>query len=527
MVPSLLSSLKRAIRICTTVVGVFALLTGAVIFTVLAGSAIFVWGKPTADPAPAGRTLPTARPRLGSYSGLAGKSIATLESEFYNGNGEWRMCVPAICNTKNRDWGADNLTYTIWLRWGLTHDPRLLPVLRRLGQTAMTWVPGAYGSSDEMMWDSVAQAREYQATGDPAFLAKSETAFARINSPAENGVFATGACPAIDYQWANGKRDAGTKTLETDSNYVKAALLLFRLTGNRGYLTDAEAKYGAIRSYFLTRGTALYTVFVIDNGSTCRQVPGLYLGSVNGNMIWAGSTLAHDTGNRIYLDQAIATARSMQAHLHDGAGIYTGLLSDIDVNEPLIEAMYNLATADHQAFARHWLLSTAAAASGDMNASGEFGRFLDGPPPTGEVTSWQLNGGVAVMAAAASLVPDAVPPDPGYWSHATLVPDRRQLAAGQPVRITFTGRAIAIMGTLGDVCCIMGHAQVTVDGAAPFSRVGIWQNRTSASRKLPDQVLFAWRWPTSGRHTIEVRPAGYNPVEGGSFFRMVGYFVVH
>jgi hypothetical protein len=38
--------------------------------------------------------------------------------------------------------------------------------------------------------------------------------------------------------------------------------------------------------------------------------------------------------------------------------------------------------------------------------------------------------------------------------------------------------------------------------------------------------LFAWRWPTSGKHPIVVGPAPYNPKEGGTFFHMVGYYLV-
>jgi len=434
------------------------------------------------------------------------------------------MCVPVICNTKNRDWGADNLTYVLYLRWELSHDRSVLPPLRRLAQSAHLWLTGTYGSSDEMMWDSVAEVREYQVTGSKASLAKAEAAFRRVDADKAAG-FAAGACPAVDYQWAHGTIDKGTKTLETDSNYVKAALLLYQVTGKRSYLRKAEVKYAAVRRYFLAPSAPLYTVFVIDNGKTCQQVPGQFLSSVNGNMIWDGSALAKDTGNRTYLSQALATARAVTTDLNDGAGVFADLQADIDVDEPLVEAMYDLAVVDHQRFARQWLLTSASAAASDVNAAGEFGRFFDGPPPTGEVTAWELNGGVALMGTAAALDPAGVPAHPGFWHLARFVPDSRGLA-GHALRISFTGRAIAILGTIGEHCCLYGHARVLVDGVQTFNRVGIWQNRSSPARKLPDQVLFAWRWRRPGRHVIEILPGQYDPTEGGSFFAMTGYLLV-
>ena len=52
-----------------------------------------------------------------------------------------------------------------------------------------------------------------------------------------------------------------------------------------------------------------------------------------------------------------------------------------------------------------------------------------------------------------------------------------------------------------------------------------WPN-ASSGRSLPDQVLFAWRWPPPGRHTIQIRPGVPNAKEGGPFFPMTGYEVV-
>jgi len=67
---------------------------------------------------------------------------------------------------------------------------------------------------------------------------------------------------------------------------------------------------------------------------------------------------------------------------------------------------------------------------------------------------------------------------------------------------------------------------VFVDGTETFNRTGIWQNFTSPSVQQPNQVLFAWRWPSSGPHTITIRPGIPDDEEGGSFFQMIGYLKV-
>jgi hypothetical protein len=460
----------------------------------------------------------------GDYARRAAAAASLLERRFYNGTGLWHMCIGLTCNTKNRDWGSDSLTYVLYFRWMLTGDASVPPIMRTLASTAHAWVPGDAGSSDTVMWDAIAEAREYQVTGSAVALAKSRQAFRWVDSVMARG-FATGACPDIDYQWPYG-RDGGLKTLETATNYIKAALLLHQITGSAVYLTKAEREYQQVRRYFLT-GSAppLYTVYIFDDGSACRALPGRYFASVNGNMIWAGSALAADTGRRIFLKQAIATAEAVRDDLGDGARVYADLQADNDVAEPLIEAMYRLAAHDHQRFAAAWLLASASAAGADQNAAGEFGRFFDGPPPTAAATAWQVNGGAALMQAAAALDPHGRPADPGFWARARFVADPRALAAGA-LRITVTGRAIAIMGSIGAVCCESGHARVFVDGVETFDRTGIWQNMTSPSIRQPGQVLFAWRWPSAGRHTITVRPGMADAEEGGSFFRMDGYLVV-
>ena len=173
----------------------------------------------------------------GDYASRATRAVSLLERRFYNGTGLWHMCFKLSCSTKNRDWGSDSLTYVLYLRWMLTRDRSVPPIMRTLASTAHAWVPGDRGSSDTVMWDAIAEAREYQVTRSPVALAKSVQAFRWVDSVMALG-FGTGACPDIDYQWPHGG-DTGLKTLETATNYIKAALLLREITGSAAYLAKA------------------------------------------------------------------------------------------------------------------------------------------------------------------------------------------------------------------------------------------------------------------------------------------------
>lgn len=463
------------------------------------------------------------------YAALAARAAVALERGWYNGAGRWYMCLPVRCAAGNGDWGSDSLTYALYLRWRVSGDPAVRPIMGALARTAYSWPAGASSWSDVPMWDAIAGAREYQVTGDPVALANARAAFGHVATD-QAASYQAGACPAIAYQQPGGG-SGKLKTLETDSNSIKAALLLHQITRDGVYLRLARERYAAVRRYFLTPGVPLYTVYVFDDGRTCAQAPARYFGSVNGNMIWAGLNLARATGDPAYRDQAIATARAVAAHLSDPAGVYADPQAENDVTEPLIEAMYDLASGPGgQGFARAWLLRAAAAGASAVSGMGGYGRFFDGPAPAPAVTvtAWQANGGIALAFAAGALSPDGRPAPPA-WAGARFVRDDLRLGAGSgpgEVRFTFTGRAVAIIGTIGEVCCQPGHARVFVDGTETFDQTGIWQNKSSSGLSLPGSVLFAWRWPAAGRHTIEIRPGAANAKEGGSFFHMTGYEVV-
>jgi len=450
--------------------------------------------------------------------------MTTLLGVYYAGGGMWRTCNAPDCSAGNVDWGDDSLTYTLALREEATHDPQLRAPLLELARTALTYgapcvSPSGCGSwSDVPQWDAIALADEYEATGDPAALAKAEAAFSFVE---HSGAYALGACPRIRYQQPGGQENQ-LKTLETDANTIKAALLLYRATRQPSYLAAARSHYAAVRAYFLDPNVPLYTVYVFDNGSACTQVPHRFFASVNGDMIWSGAELYHDTGTSAYLEQSVATATAVDRDLSDRRGIFADLQAENDVVEPLVEGMYALA-AGGQSIARSWIIRNAAAALAARGADGSFDRFFDGPPPATTVTVWQTNGGLALEIAAAALAPKATVEVKGPWRTAATISDE---VSALPATLTFRGFGIALLGTLGEHCCEPGHARVLIDGHETFDETGIWQNKSSSGMSIPNTVLFAWRWPTAGTHTITIEPGIQNGKEGGPFIHLSGYEVI-
>ena len=65
--------------------------------------------------------------------------------------------------------------------------------------------------------------------------------------------------------------------------------------------------------------------------------------------------------------------------------------------------------------------------------------------------------------------------------------------------------------------------QRRVDGRETFDHTGIWQNKSSSGRSIPGTVLFAWRWPRPGRHTLRFEAGVPNAKEGTSFVHVQGY----
>jgi hypothetical protein len=451
------------------------------------------------------------------------RATAALLAHFYTGAGTWYSCAGG-CGAHNVDWGDDSLTFTLFLRWSIQKDPDLVPIFMALTSTAASHAtcggPGCGDWSDVPEWDAIADEREFEVSGSARALALSEQAYASVR---DSGAYALGACPSIRYQQPFGG-GGGLKTLETDSNAIKAALLLWKATGSASYLDDAVSVYAAVRRYFLDPALPLYTVYVYDDGATCAQLPARFFASVNGNMIWNGLTLAAATGDSRYLSDATQTANAVDRSLSDGRGVFVDLQAENDVVEPLVEAFYALAVDGQSGMARAWIAKNAQAAiSSAQTPDGLFGRFFDGPAPVAPITAWQVNGGLALAIAAAALSPGDVAAATSPWAAA---PSTESDIATLPSSLAFVGSGVALFGTLGEQCCEPGHASVVVDGQTTVDQTGIWQNKSSAGRAFEDTILFAWRWPTAGVHLLSFGPSTTNVKEGGPFLHVQRYVVL-
>jgi hypothetical protein len=459
-----------------------------------------------------------AQPEPTTFSLAGDQASSTLFHVLYTGSGLWRQCNAPACAQANSDWGTDSATDALYLRWTATHDPTIRTVMARLVETAQRYpqpCPRAACPwwSDTPAWDAVTLMREYEVLGDdPGALASAQRAFRYLS---QSQSFTAGACPEIPYQQPQPSGSV-VKTLETDANAIKAALLLYGATRDPAYLNFARARYAADRHYYLDADAPLYSVHVVDDGTRCRQVPRRFFASVNGDMIWNGVALWRVTGEQHYYDDAIATARAVNLDLSDGRGVFVDIQGENDVVEPLVEAMYDLAANEHLAFARDWIVRNAGAALSARAADGTFPRFFDGP--TQGVTSvWESNGGLALEIAAAALDPGGIAPDDDTWQAARFVGEP---VTTLPATIVFDGSGIALIGTIGQACG-SGHVRVFIDGVETFDRTGLWQN---PSMPGGDSVLFAWRWSKTGTHTIRLEPG--NAAEIGPSVMHLKSFVI-
>lgn len=460
----------------------------------------------------------TAAPQTPTtYREAADQATATLLDVFYAGGGLWRDCNDTSCNRANGDWGDDSATYTLFLRWRATHDSAIRTVMSELVDTARRYPAPCSSSpcaawSDTPAWDAVTLMREYEVLGDSRAL---DLAKAALAYAAQSKAFSGGACPAIPYQ----EPQPGAhhvKTLETDANEIKAALLLFRATSDRGYLQQAQTLYAADRLYYWDSAANLYSVHVIDDGAQCTQVARRYFASVNGDMIWNGLELSHLTGEQHYYDEALTTAHAVDVSLSDGRGIFADLQGENDVVEPLVEAMYDLASDENLTFAREWILRNAGAALSGRAPDGTFSRFFDGPWQTA-TSVWESNGGLALQIAAAALAPEATPSEVHGWKNGRFVGDP---VTTLPATIQFDGSGIALIGTIGEECQ-RDHVRVFIDGVETFDQTGLWQN---SNMPKGDSVLFAWRWPETGTHTITLEPG--DPAQTGRAVADLRSFVI-
>jgi len=147
---------------------------------------------------------PAASPS--TFATASDAALATLLHVDYAGGGRWRMCDRTGCPEAVTDWGADGLTYALWLRWQASRDPELAALGKDLAAALPDYtggcdLPACAGWSDVPEWDAIAAVRDFEPSRDPKALARAEAAFAYV----QNGdAFSLGACPDVRYQQPGG-----------------------------------------------------------------------------------------------------------------------------------------------------------------------------------------------------------------------------------------------------------------------------------------------------------------------------------
>jgi hypothetical protein len=82
----------------------------------------------------------------------------------------------------------------------------------------------------------------------------------------------------------------------------------------------------------------------------------------------------------------------------------------------------------------------------------------------------------------------------------------------------------ATLASLAATACGAGRDAGAPPRGAPLTL--IWQGKSSSGKSQPDTILFAWRRPASGKHTLRLVPGIPNAKEGDPFLHVTGFDLV-
>ncbi len=308
---------------------------------------------------PAGGANPSA---LGSTFALAGTlATDTLLKRFSTGRGSWALCSPSLCGSADQDWGADSLTYTLALRERTRPAPALLRTLAQLALAAPRY-PAACSGRSCVGWSDVpsgmrspsrASTRPHTSRG-PSRRRRRPSRSSRTR-PCTRAVRALRSGTSSPTEAAN-----DLKTLETDGNAIKAALLLYARAARRRIPRDRRAPLcGGPKLLSRPRGRRSTPTYVFDNGAHCAQLPHRFFASGNGNMIWNGVRAL--TASRV--EQRLPGRGDCRRRVRSRSTSSTAAASLLTSrprttsSSRLSRRMDVLAAEAHGGFARHWILT--------------------------------------------------------------------------------------------------------------------------------------------------------------------------
>ncbi len=250
----------------------------------------------------------------------------------------------------------------------------------------------------------VALAQAYQITGDPIYLTRAEQTETFVLSGSDG---AGGG--GIYFNPGSTFKDS-VSTLQG----ACAAALLYEITGQSAYLTDATSLYNWAATHTQTSNGLFYQQYQISSGSAT----GTPIVNSAGDAISCNVQLYKATGNATYLTQAETIANTSISGYFNSS---TGAINDEGFWAfELVDGLLDLYQIDHNAQYLNKVVGGMQYLYGNMqDTNGHYGQFWGrGGPITGTtLSSWALNDQAAVARAylytGQALTPSAT------WGNAT------------------------------------------------------------------------------------------------------------
>lgn len=256
--------------------------------------------------------LPNGTPRAHAFEAADAKTaIEAYNAAFWDANAKY------FWKTSNHDgyqdfWVEAELWELVMDAYQEATDPALKAKLRTQIDDVFTGAVAKYGQdwtnntfNDDIMWWAMASARAYQITNDAKYLERAEYYFNYVYDTQWDDTFAGGGI-----WWKSDDRT--TKNACINFPASEAALFLYNVTNNEHYLDAAEHIYRWGKTMLTDGNGKVFDRIETKNGpipDATHYNQGTFIGAATG--------LYQVTGNKVYLDDAIAAANFTKDHLVD------------------------------------------------------------------------------------------------------------------------------------------------------------------------------------------------------------------
>ena len=277
------------------------------------------------------------------------------------------------------------------------YDPVLLSLSNQFYSQYWNAASGGYQSGtaagstlyyDDNAHIAVALAQAYQITGNRVYLTRAEQTEAFVLSGSDSagggGIYWTAGC--------------GYKDTVATLQGARAALLIYQITGQSGYLTDATQLYNWAATH-TQESNGLFMQQYYVTGSSANTAEGTPLVNAAGIGISCNVQFYEATHNASYLTEAETIANTALTSYINST---TGAINDEGYWAfELVDGLLDLYKVDHNA---RWLNATTGGLQyvyNDMqDPNGNYGLYWGrGGPQVGALSSWDLNNQAPVARA--------------------------------------------------------------------------------------------------------------------------------